>query len=345
MTRVGILGATGYTGVELALILERHPHAEIVFLSSEASAGQELSGVFPRLSGCDKIRGMSLQNAASCQSQSVDVVFSCLPHGASAEACLPFLDGGAQIIDLSADFRLSDPDLYPKWYGKPHPHPDRLREGVYCIPELDRDRVRGACLIANPGCYPTSVLLPLVPLVKSGAVGTGTVIADSKSGVSGAGRKPSLGTAFCEANESISAYKPGRSHQHLGEMNQQLAKARAPGVPLVFTPHLVPMERGILSVLYVPPAAGFDGAKMRQILSEAYAGEPFVKVLAKGQGLPSTGHVAHSNRCHIAVVEMPENDLVLVVSVIDNLIKGASGQAVQNWNASQDWGETLGLTA
>ena len=345
MAKVGILGATGYTGVELSLLLEKHPNAQIAFLSSEASAGQELSALFPRLMGCDKIRGKTLQNAASCQSVSVDVVFSCLPHGASAEACLPFVDGGAQVIDLSADFRLGDASLYPKWYGKPHPKPDRLKDAVYSIPELDRANVRGAKLIANPGCYPTSVLLPLLPLVKAGAVGLGTVIADSKSGVSGAGRKPSLGTAYCEANESIHTYKPGRSHQHLGEMTQQVARLKPGGVPLIFTPHLVPMERGILTVLYVPPSAGVDAAKVRQILSEAYAGEPFVKVLSKSEGLPATGHVAHTNRCHIGVVDMPETDMVLVVSAIDNLVKGASGQAVQNWNAANSWIETLGFPA
>lgn len=345
MARIGILGATGYTGVELSLLLEKHPEAEIVFISSEASAGQELSAVFPRLAGCDKIRGKTLQNAASCQSVSVDVVFSCLPHGASAEACLPFVDGGARVIDLSADFRLADPALYPKWYGKPHPRPERLPEAVYSIPELDRAKVLGAKLIANPGCYPTSVLLPLVPLAKAGAVGAGPVIADSKSGVSGAGRKPSLGTAYCETNESISAYKIGRTHQHLGEMTQQLARAAIGGLPLIFSPHLVPMERGILTVAYVPPASGFDAAKVRQILADTYAGEPFVKVLSKAEGLPATGHVAHTNRCHIAVAEMPENDMVLVVSVIDNLVKGASGQAVQNWNASNGWAETLGFGA
>lgn len=345
MARIGILGATGYTGVELSLLLEKHPEAEIVFISSEASAGQELSAVFPRLAGCDKIRGKTLQNAASCQSVSVDVVFSCLPHGASAEACLPFVDGGARVIDLSADFRLADPALYPKWYGKPHPRPERLPEAVYSIPELDRAKVLGAKLIANPGCYPTSVLLPLVPLAKAGAVGAGPVIADSKSGVSGAGRKPSLGTAYCETNESISAYKIGRTHQHLGEMTQQLARAAIGGLPLIFSPHLVPMERGILTVAYVPPASGFDAAKVRQILADTYAGEPFVKVLSKAEGLPATGHVAHTNRCHIAVAEMPENDMVLVVSVIDNLVKGASGQAVQNWNASNGWSETLGFGA
>ena len=345
MAKVGILGATGYTGIELSLLLEKHPNAEIVFLSSEASAGQELSTVFPRLMGCGKIRGKTLQNAASCQSVSVDVVFSCLPHGASAEACLPFVDGGAQVIDLSADFRLADASLYPKWYGKPHPKPERLKDAVYSIPELDRALVRGAKLIANPGCYPTSVLLPLLPLVEAGAVGAGTVIADSKSGVSGAGRKPSLGTAYCEVNESIHAYKAGRAHQHLGEMTQQVARAKQGGLPLIFTPHLVPMERGILTVLYVPPAAGVDAAKVRQILSEAYAGEPFVKVLSKGQGLPATGHVAHTNRCHIGVVEMSETDVVMVVSAIDNLVKGASGQAVQNWNASVGADETLGFPA
>lgn len=343
MARIGILGATGYTGVELSLILERHPEAEVAFVSSEASAGQRLSDLFPRLSGCSKIAGLRLAKAAECASISVDAVFSCLPHGASAEACLPFVDGGAAVIDLSADFRLADPDDYPRWYGKPHPAPSRLEEAVYCIPELHRARLEGRRLVANPGCYPTSVLLPLVPLLEAGLVGTGPVVADSKSGVSGAGRKASLSNSYCEANESFSAYKVGRAHQHLGEMRQELGRVRPGGLPLVFSPHLVPMERGILTTLYVPLAPGRTGAQARSALAERYAAEPFVRVLEASQGLPSTSHVAHSNRCHMAVAELPEQDVVVVVSVEDNLIKGASGQAVQNWNALSGLPETLGL--
>ena len=343
MAKIGILGATGYTGVELALALEHHPEAEIAFVSSEASAGHKLSHVFPRLSGCRKIERLELRNAADCASTSVDAVFSCQPHCASAEACLPFVDGGAKVIDLSADFRLRDPELYPRWYGKAHPRPDRLKDAVYCIPELHRARLQGARLVANPGCYPTSVLLPLLPIVRSGAIGAGTVVADSKSGVSGAGRKASLGNSFCEVNESFSAYKIGRAHQHTGEMTQEIAAAAPAAIPFVFSPHLVPMERGILTTLYVPLASGWTGAKVRELLQSTYANEPFVRVLSASEGLPATGHVAHSNRCHMAVVELPEQDLALVVSVIDNLVKGASGQAIQNWNALSDFPETMGL--
>jgi len=343
MTRIGILGATGYTGIELALALEHHPEAEIAFVSSEASAGQKLSGVFPRLAGCRKIDRLDLRTAADCASTSVDAVFSCLPHGASAETCIPFLDGGAQVVDLSADFRLHDPALYPKWYGKPHPKPDRLKEGVYCIPELHRDRLAGARLVANPGCYPTSVLLPLLPLVRARAVGAGPVVADSKSGVSGMGRKALLANSFCEVNESFAAYKVGRTHQHLGEMTQEIDEALPGGLPLIFTPHLVPMERGILTTLYAPLASGWTGSRVRDLLSATYANEPFVKVLAASEGLPATGHVAHSNRCHMAVVELAEQDVAVIVSVIDNVVKGASGQAIQNWNALNGFPETLGL--
>lgn len=343
MARIGILGATGYTGVELALILERHPNAEIVFVSSEASAGQLLPSVFPRLGGCSKVARLPLRNAADCASIPVDVVFSCLPHGASAEACLAFLEKGASVVDLSADFRLHDAADYPRWYGKPHPRPEALAKAVYCIPELHRDRLSGAKLVANPGCYPTSVLLPLVPLLKAGLVGAGTVIADSKSGVSGMGRKALLANSFVEANESFCAYKVGRAHQHLGEMRQELAAAAVGGLPLVFTPHLVPMERGILTTLYVPLASGRTGAQVREALAKAYAHEPFVRVLDACEGLPATSHVSHSNRAHLAVVELPEQDVAVVVSVIDNLIKGASGQAVQNWNALAGYPETTGL--
>lgn len=342
MARIGILGATGYTGVEISMILERHPEAEIAFISSEASAGQRLASIFPRLTGCRKVGALSLQKAESCTAISVDAVFSCLPHGASAEACLPFVDGGANVVDLSADFRLRNPDDYPRWYGKPHPKPESLSSAVYCIPELHRSRLAGQKLVANPGCYPTSVLLPLVALLKAGVVGTGALIADSKSGVSGAGRKASLSNSYCEVNESIAAYKVGHAHQHLGEMRQEIAPWGA-SERLVFSPHLVPMERGILTTLYVPLAAGATGAKARAALEEAYRDEPFVRILSEHDGLPATAHVAHSNRTHIAVSSLADESMVVVVSAIDNLIKGASGQAVQNWNALAGLPETMGL--
>lgn len=345
MARIGILGATGYTGVELCLILERHPEAEIVFVSSEASAGQKLASIFPRLSGCRKIADLSLRTAAECASISVDTVFSCLPHGASAEACLPFVEGGAEVVDLSADFRLREAADYPKWYGKPHPRPESLSQAVYCIPELHRSRLAGRKLVANPGCYPTSVLVPLVPLLRAGLVGAGPVISDSKSGVSGMGRKASLANSYCEVNESFLAYKVGRTHQHLGELKQEYAAAGGSAGSLIFTPHLVPMERGILTTSYVPLAAGRTGAEVREVLAEAFRNEPFAKVLGAGEGLPATGHVAHSNRIHIGVVELPEQDVAVVVSVLDNLLKGASGQAVQNWNALRRFPETLGLAS
>jgi N-acetyl-gamma-glutamyl-phosphate reductase len=343
MARIGILGATGYTGVELCLILERHPHAEIAFVSSEASAGRTLDAIFPRLSGCSKVSGLPLRTAADCASVDVDAVFSCLPHGASAEACLAFLEKGATVVDLSADFRLHDAADYPEWYGRIHPRPEALARAVYCIPELHRERLAGARLVANPGCYPTSVLLALLPLLRAGVVGPGPVVADSKSGVSGMGRKALLANSFVEVNESFSAYKVGRTHQHMGEMRQELVAVSPGGLPLVFTPQLVPMERGILTTLYVPLGSGSTGGEIRRILEETYRDEPFVKVLASDEGLPATGHVAHTNRAHLAVVELLEQDVAVVVSVLDNLVKGASGQAVQNWNALSGFPETLGL--
>ena len=343
MVKVGILGATGYTGVELVSRLERHPGVEIAFLSSEASAGQELSDVFPSVSGCTKIEGLKLRTAQDCRSTKVDAVFSCLPHTASAEGCVAFLKNGARVIDLSADFRLKTPEAYTKWYGKVHPQPAYLPMSLYGLTEHARAELPKAALVANPGCYPTSVLLPLLPLFEAGVVGEGLVVADSKSGVSGAGRKASMTNSFCEVDGSFSAYKVGRRHQHTGEMTQELFDAAGGAFPFVFSPHLVPMERGILSTLYVPLAKGCTGAQVRKILSERYEGEPMVRVLALEQGLPSTGHVRHSNRCHIGVVDQVEEDVVILVSVIDNLVKGASGQALQNFNAMFGFPEVTGL--
>jgi len=343
MVKVGILGATGYAGAELVQRLERHPDVEIAFASSEASAGQELSQVFPSLSGCSKVEGLRLRTVADCRREKADAVFSCLPHTASAEACVDFLEHGSRVVDLSADFRLKTPEAYRKWYGKEHPRPGYLPTALYGLTEYARADLHEARLVANPGCYPTSVLLPLLPLFEADVVGDGLVVADSKSGVSGAGRKASLGNSFCEVDGSLSAYKVGRRHQHTGEMIQELFEAAGGAFPFVFSPHLVPMERGILSTLYVPLSKGATGAQVRQILSERYEDEPFVRVLSAEQGLPATAHVRHSNRCHIGVEELPEQDVAVVVSVIDNLVKGAAGQALQNFNGMFGFPEAVGL--
>ncbi len=343
MIKVGILGATGYAGAELVQRLERHPDVKICFISSESSAGQELTSVFPSLSGCTKVSDMRLLKAADCRQEKVDAVFSCLPHTASAENCVAFRKAGARVIDLSGDFRLGTPEAYRKWYGKEHPQPGYLASAVYGLTEYARADLPGADLVANPGCYATSVLLPLWPLFDADAVGKGTVIADAKSGVSGSGRKLSLSNSYCEANEAISAYKAGRRHAHVGEITQRLFDAADGEFPFIFTPHLTPMNRGILSTLYVPLAAGVTGSEIRQILAERYEGEPFIKVLTEAEGLPSTAHVRGTNRCHIGVASVPEEDIAIVVSVIDNLVKGAAGQALQNFNAMFGFPEPRGL--
>jgi N-acetyl-gamma-glutamyl-phosphate reductase len=339
IVNVGIFGATGYTGVELIRILSRHSHVRIAFAHSESHVGARLCDVFPCPFDTPLVR------ADDAPLHRTDVVFSCLPHGPSAELCKRALEAGRRVIDLSADFRLRNTATYARWYGHPHPYPDLLSSAVYGLPEVYRREIAQAQLVANPGCYPTSVILGLLPLVEAGMLADPLVIADSKSGVSGAGRKPSLTTHFVEVNESLAPYNIGRAHRHLPEIEQVL-NALWPGTPseplrLIFSPHLLPISRGILSTIYLSVRLPHDD--LLSLFHHRYADEPFVRVLPEGQ-VATIAHAAHTNYAVISahpVAELP--DRLQIVCCIDNLLKGASGQAVQNMNVMFGLDETEGL--
>jgi N-acetyl-gamma-glutamyl-phosphate reductase len=341
---VGILGATGLTGVELVRLLLRHPGIEIAWLSSESQAGTPYAKVYPGVGARLSESVATLIPMEVAQKTAPDAVFSCLPHAASAEAIEPFLNNGkTKVIDLSADYRLSDVSVYNTTYAHAHPHPERIAKAVYGLTEIHRDAVAKAWLVANPGCYPTSILLPLIPLLKAGIVSPVGIIADSKSGVSGAGRKATEGTHFYFVNENFSAYKVANTHRHLPEIAEQLSFAskgsNAPVAP-IFTPHLVPMERGILSTIYVDLAPGKSEADAVAAWAKAYAGSPFVRPV---RDLPSTADVTRTNECRFAARAIAGTNKLLIVSVIDNMVKGASGQALQNMNVMFGIDETLGL--
>lgn len=334
MIRAGIYGATGYTGLELVKLLQRHPAAEIAFVTSQSQAGKSLRNI---LAGAPDLPLVAGEDAPL---DGVDVVFLCLPHAAAAETALVALNAGARVIDLSADFRLRDAATYEQWYAHTHPAPDLLVEAVYGLTEVNRTCLPGARLVANPGCYPTSVLLALRPLLLSDIAISGPIIADSASGVSGAGRGLSLTTHFVEVADNYSPYKIGRAHRHLPEMEQAVGWWREAAPAIIFSPHLLPVPRGILSTIYVNLAEGVVEAELRALYTATYDGEPFVDVLPAGE-LASLAHVTHTNRCAIALT-LTGRTLILT-SAIDNLIKGAAGQAVQNMNAMFGHPETLGL--
>lgn len=334
MIRAGIYGATGYTGLELVKLLQRHPAAEIAFVTSQSQASKRLSDVFPGAPALPLVVG------EDASLDEVDVVFLCLPHAAAAETALVALNAGARVIDLSADFRLRDAATYEQWYAHTHPAPDLLVEAVYGLTEVNRTCLPGARLVANPGCYPTSVLLALRPLLLSDIAISGPIIADSASGVSGAGRGLSLTTHFVEVADNYSPYKIGRAHRHLPEMEQAVGWWREAAPAIIFSPHLLPVPRGILSTIYVNLAEEVVEAELRALYTAAYDGEPFVDVLPAGE-LASLAHVTHTNRCAIALT-LTGRTLILT-SAIDNLIKGAAGQAVQNMNVMFGHPETLGL--
>ncbi len=340
MIQAGIIGVTGYTGIELYRLLRGHPAAEIAWLTSESYAGQRLSDVFP----CPWDE--PLLPMAEARLAEADVVFLCLPHAASMPAVAAVRAAGVKAIDLSADFRLHDAATYQRWYDTAHSEPGLLAQAVYGLPELHRTEIAGADLVANPGCYPTSVNLGLAPLARAGWL-HGQVIVDSKSGVSGAGRKAKLSNSFVEVNENLSPYSIGYSHRHIAEMEQELwqvagGKLQVAGVQIVFSPHLLPVSRGILSTMYVTLPAGVDEAAVRAAYAAAYAGEPFVHLLPAGQ-VATLHHVMHSNRCAIGLTLVPGTSTLIVTSSIDNLLKGASGQAVQNMNVMFGLTETMGF--
>lgn len=337
MIDVGVIGASGYTGAELLRVLARHPKARITVATSRQYAGKPLSACWPGLGHLplsfeDHEDGAAFDKA--------DVFFAALPHEASMEVVAAILARGKKVIDLSADFRFSDPDRYAAHYG-PHAHPDLLREAAYGLCEVYADRIRQSRLVANPGCYPTSALLPLVPLLRAGAIEPDGIVIDAKSGVSGAGRGATATTHFCEANESLKAYKVA-SHRHTPEIEDHLTLAAGREVRVVFTPHLIPMSRGMLSTIYVTPRPGVTQARVEALWREAYAASPFVRLTDPGQ-LPDTAHVRGTNNCHMAAREYASCNRLILLSVIDNLAKGASTQAVQNLNLLMGWEPQTGL--
>ena len=333
MIEAGVFGATGYTGVELIRLLRHHDQARLSFATSRSNPGRILSQVFPGAPEVDLI------DPAQAPLDELDVVFLCLPHGQSAEVAVAALQAGARVIDLSADFRLADPDTYQQWYGLRHPAPELLDEAVYGLTEIFREQLVGARLVANPGCYPTSVLLALYPMLLESAV-SGQVIVDAKSGVSGAGRTPKLATNYVEVAEDLRPYSIGRSHRHLPEMEATLAGWSDWQPSLIFSPHLVPIPRGLLSTVYVPLPSGWVESQLRDLLLETYADEPFINVLPEGE-LASMRQVNHSNRCSIGLTVAAGT--LIVTSAIDNLQKGAAGQALQNMNVVFGLEETAGL--
>ena len=339
MLKVAIIGASGYTGLELIRILHCHPEVAVTCLTSEQSAGKRISDVFPTLRGrCDIV----LENLEPVRvAEKADIIFTALPHKAAMEVVPTFLKLGKKVIDLSADYRLSDPAVYGEWY-EPHLNPANLKKAVYGLPEIRRTKIKGAKLVANPGCYPTSIILGLAPLLKSGLVDLASIIADSVSGVTGAGRSAKVESLYCEVNEGFKAYGAGGIHRHTPEIEQELSLLAGEQLKITFTPHLAPMDRGILSTIYATPKKALSNEAIIGLYRKFYDGEPFVRVLANGC-LPSTAFVRGSNFCDIAPLVDPRTGRVIVVSAIDNLVKGASGQAVQNMNLVCGFPETMGL--
>lgn len=335
MVRIGIFGASGYTGYELVKILARHPLAQLVFATSETHAGKLLSEIYP----CNY--QVKLIEPGKAPLGEVDAVFLCTPNGVSAPLAQKVLAAGAKCIDLSADLRLHDAEVYGKWYGL-HPDPSLLSQAVYGLPEVYRPQIAATRLVANPGCYTTSSLLALYPLAKEGLLVREPIIIDAKSGVSGAGVKPTETTHFVTVHDNFSAYKIGHQHRHVPEIEQELASFAGRIMRIVFTPHLLPVARGILSTIYISVPQECQEWDIRAILCKYYDHEPFVRVLPSGQG-STLAHAVGTNRCVLSVHSAGAPGEFILISTLDNLIKGASGQAVQNINIMFGLDETLGL--
>ena len=333
---VSILGATGYTGAELIRLIESHPHFEVAHLGAHTQAGKLAGDVLPGCAGT--IADMRLAAADALLPENVQLVFTALPHGAAANSVFSALEADKKVVDLSADFRHKSAEIYQQAYGTEHPHPELFGEAVYGLCEFARTEVTSARLVANPGCYPTSTLLPLLPLLKAGVVDTTSIIIDSKSGASGAGRSAKTDLLYCELNESVKAYGLPR-HRHAWEMEEWAAGFGGQAIKVRFVPHILPMGRGMLTTLHL---SGDNTDTWYDILNNTYAEEPFVRVLPQGI-LPSTAGVSGSNRCDIGISVLDEHNVV-IVSCIDNLLKGAAGQAMQNANLMFGLDETTGLS-
>ena len=348
--KIAIVGASGYSGEELVRLLLHHPHAELVAVTSRQNAGKTLAQVFPKFASHPISKTLHFSEPkVELLARQADAVFLALPHGVAAEYAVPLLDAGCTVIDLSADFRLRSPDIYKEFYTHDHPAPGLLAKSVYGLPEIYREQIRKASLIASPGCYPTSILLPVMPLLQAGLVKPNGIIADSLSGVSGAGRKAEADYLFCECNESVRPYGVPK-HRHLSEIEEQLSLAAKTPVTLQFTPHLIPVNRGILTTLYLAPEKHFSTEAQMTALNEkisvcykkSYGREPFVRLL-EGKNLPDTKNVTGTNVIEIAWRLDPRTGRLIVMSAEDNLLKGASGQAVQSMNILCGFPETAGL--
>ena len=340
MKKVAVIGASGYTGVELLRLLAGHPQAEVVAVTSRQYEGVPISQVFPSLGGfydlvCEPVNVSSIAARA-------DVVFTALPHKSAMEVIPDFLNAGCKVVDLSADYRLRDAQVYEDWY-QAHTSPELIAEAAYGLPELYRSQIVKARLVANPGCYPTSVALGLAPLLEGQLIACDSIIIDSKSGTTGAGRALKESSLFCEVNEGFKAYGIA-SHRHTPEIEQTLSQLAGQAVRVSFTPHLLPVDRGILSTIYASLAKDCSTPELLDIFQKRYAHEPFVRVLTHGQ-LPNIANVRGTNLCDIGLVSDQRTGRVIVVSVIDNLCKGAAGQAIQNFNLICGINERAGLSA
>lgn len=338
MVRVGVYGASGYTGQELLRLLLRHPAVEVVAVTSRRYAGKSVADVYPVFTGLTDLMFMDAspeEVAAKCEH-----VFLALPHAVSMSVAPLFLRAGKKVVDLSADFRLRSADTYAAWYGR-HTAPDLLREAVYGIPELYRKEIRAARIVANPGCYPTSIILGLAPLLKEGWIEPSSIIADSKSGVSGAGREPQVASLFCEVAEAFTAYKVAQ-HRHTPEIEQELSVLAGRELRISFTPHLLPISRGILSTIYANLSRKITATDVHDLYKVFYKNESFVRVYKKG-AYPNISSVRGSNYCDIGIAVDDRTGRVIVISAIDNLIKGAAGQAIQNMNLQWGMKENFGL--
>ena len=349
--KVAIVGASGYSGEELVRLLLGHPHAELTAVTSRQYAGQTLAAIFPRFAGNAVADSLQFTEPnVEALAEAAEVVFLALPHGVAAEFAEPLLAAGVKVIDLSADFRLNNASVYEEFYGNAHPAPMLLEQSVYGMPELHRDAIRNAKLIASPGCYPTSILLPTVPLLRAGIIKSTGIIADSLSGVSGAGRNLSAGFMYTECNESARPYGIPK-HRHLSEIEQELSLAADAQVTVQFSPHLIPINRGILTTLYLAPTKKFEteaeetalAEQITECLATAYADKPFVRLLPS-DSLSDTKNVAHTNYLDLAWRLDRRTGRLIMTSALDNLVKGASGQAVQSLNLLCKFDETTGLT-
>ncbi|EEF58048.1 N-acetyl-gamma-glutamyl-phosphate reductase [Pedosphaera parvula] len=348
--KVGIVGASGYSGEELVRLLLSHPHVELTAVTSRQYAGQTLAQVFPKFGHLPQSKQLRFTEPNSeLLAKQAQLIFLALPHGVSAEYAVPLLQLGCQVIDLSADFRLKSAEIYKEFYAHDHPAPELLATSVYGLPEVYRSAIKKATLIASPGCYPTSVLLPTLPLLRAGIIKHTGIIADSMSGVSGAGRKAEVDYLFVECNESVRPYGIPK-HRHLSEIEQELSVAASTPVVIQFTPHLIPINRGILTTLYLAPEKHFSTVAEAEELNRqitacyqaAYANEPFVRIL-EGKALPDTKNVTGTNVIEIAWRLDHRTGRLIVMSAEDNIVKGASGQAVQSMNIMCGFPETAGL--